>query len=206
MSSDRPASQPLPGRSIHVVDRLGSGVPCRRRANLDQSLRAPTEQVVTFAGVVSPAGGRQEGPGLSSPHTGGFGAFLGLRSRGQSGGDSVMMERCYISRATRKPNFVTGPNRGERTRAELERHIGVLERQFDALEQRHAVDRELMAHLQAEAALEREKVASPEIALVSARRIGAAMGILMALYKVTNDPAFERLRTVATACGRSCAR
>ena len=95
-----------------------------------------------------------------------------------------------------------GPNRGELTCAELERHIGVLERQLDALETRHAVDRELMAHLQAEAALGTEKVASLEIARVSARRIGAAMGILMAHHEITNDQAFEWLRTASNRMRR----
>ena len=80
VSSDRPASQPLPGRSIHVVDRLGSGVPCRRRANLDQSLRAPTEEVVAFAGVVSRAVGRQEGPEALFPPPEGSGPFSGATS------------------------------------------------------------------------------------------------------------------------------
>ena len=69
-----------------------------------------------------------------------------------------------------------------------------MDNQIDELEQRHALDRELIAHLEAEVTLERDKIANLEIALINARRIGAATGILMAHRQITDEQAFDLLR------------
>jgi hypothetical protein len=47
-----------------------------------------------------------------------------------------------------------------------------------------------------------ERIAHLEVALLSARRIGAAIGILMATRKVTEDEAFELLRAASQAWPR----
>jgi AmiR/NasT family two-component response regulator len=82
---------------------------------------------------------------------------------------------------------VTTRNHGVPTRAEMEQQI-------DHLQQRVSVDRELIAHLEAEEALDREKIANLEIALVNARRIWAAMGILIERRKISDEDAFDLLR------------
>lgn len=46
----------------------------------------------------------------------------------------------------------------------------------------------------------REKVAQLEQALVTSRKIGAAVGILMATHKVTYDDAFLLLRETSQQC------
>lgn len=52
---------------------------------------------------------------------------------------------------------------------------------------------------EAELDLAREKIANLEAALVTARRIGTAVGIVMATYKVTDSEAF----TMLAACSQS---
>jgi len=69
-----------------------------------------------------------------------------------------------------------------------------MEQQIDRLQQRVAVDRHLVAHLEAEEAFDRDKIAHLEVALTSARRIGAAMGILIERYKISDEEAFDLLR------------
>jgi AmiR/NasT family two-component response regulator len=56
------------------------------------------------------------------------------------------------------------------------------------------LDRAIIAHLEAEGLLNRARVANLQIALISCRRIGAAIGILMASGKLTQDAAFDLLR------------
>jgi hypothetical protein len=51
-----------------------------------------------------------------------------------------------------------------------------------------------LAQLQADLDRAQTKVANLEIALVSARRIGMAMGIVMASHHVTDEQAFDLLR------------
>lgn len=65
------------------------------------------------------------------------------------------------------------------------------------LEDQAEVDQGLIAHLQAEGVIDRDKIANLEAALVTARRIGAAMGVLMASHKVTEPQAFDLLRTAS---------
>jgi AmiR/NasT family two-component response regulator len=69
--------------------------------------------------------------------------------------------------------------------------------QIAGLEAMHVVDRELIAHLEAEEALGRDKIANLEFALRSARRIGAATGILMTRLNVSDDHAFDMLRAAS---------
>lgn len=79
----------------------------------------------------------------------------------------------------------------------LSQDAAVVRRDVAALEAQAVADRELIEHLQAEGSVDRERLANLEFALVSARRIGAATGILMASEKVTVDQAFERLRVAS---------
>jgi hypothetical protein len=79
--------------------------------------------------------------------------------------------------------------------------IGELEAQADldrldlaALHTQADIDRLLIAELEAQALIDRAQIANLEIALSTARRIGAAMGIVMAAYRVTEEQAFATLR------------
>jgi AmiR/NasT family two-component response regulator len=62
--------------------------------------------------------------------------------------------------------------------------------------------RQVIAALQSEGVIEAEKIANLEVALVSARRIGVAMGILMATRHVPDPAAFELLRAASQRSGR----
>lgn len=86
-------------------------------------------------------------------------------------------------------------------RAHLQRRVDDAEHQGETdretisdLEHQSEVDRALIAQLAAEGVIDRAKIANLETALVSARRIGAAMGVLMASQKVTDEEAFDLLR------------
>jgi hypothetical protein len=113
---------------------------------------------------------------------------------------------------------VTTPKNGEPTRADMQGQIDDLrgrhatDRQhIDRLEEQRVVDRELIAHLEGEGVLDRElitrleiqgvvdrdRIANLETALISARRIGAAMGILMNRYQMTDEQAFDALRVAS---------
>ena len=91
---------------------------------------------------------------------------------------------------TGKPSIVRPPHYGEQTRERMQDRIDELERQ-------HAEDQEVIAHLEAEEMLDRDKIANLELALQAARRIGAAMGILMATHRVSDAQAFDLLRTAS---------
>jgi AmiR/NasT family two-component response regulator len=73
------------------------------------------------------------------------------------------------------------PNPLEPVRATRERHRPVTE----------PVDRDQLA---AELEAAHAKIANLELALIHARRIGQAVGILMAQHRITEAEAFERLR------------
>jgi AmiR/NasT family two-component response regulator len=75
----------------------------------------------------------------------------------------------------------------EPTRDQMKSEIGDLQRQG-------LVDRELIAQLEADGVLDRTKIAHMEVALITCRRIGAAMGIIMAQRKVTEEQAFDLMR------------
>ena len=70
------------------------------------------------------------------------------------------------------------------------------------LEARTAIDRELIAQLQADGLLAMEHAAHLEEALRSARLIGAAMGIVMADRKVTETQAFAILKSASQRANR----
>jgi E3 ubiquitin-protein ligase DOA10 len=62
------------------------------------------------------------------------------------------------------------------------------------LDEQASVDRAVIAVLQAEGEIDRGQIANLEAALVTARRIGAAMGVLMARHRMTDSQAFDVLR------------
>lgn len=64
----------------------------------------------------------------------------------------------------------------------------------DVLEERTALDRELIAELHAEGRLSQEHVAELQEALVSSRTIGAAIGILMASRQIGQEDALTVLK------------
>ncbi|HEY3408145.1 MAG TPA: ANTAR domain-containing protein [Propionicimonas sp.] len=96
------------------------------------------------------------------------------------------------------------------TRADESNHrIGVDEdaaeeqvRRIDKVEANIALDREMIAELQAEGVLNQEHAAHLEEALRSARRIGAAMGIVMASRRVSEEVAFEVLKHASQRTNR----
>jgi chromosome segregation ATPase len=75
-------------------------------------------------------------------------------------------------------------------------------RRIDKLEARADIDQQMIAELQADGVLSREHAAHLEEALRSSRRIGAAMGIVMANRQVSEEVAFEILRTASNAANR----
>ncbi len=64
------------------------------------------------------------------------------------------------------------------------------------------VDRALIATLEADGVIDRNKIANLDLALASCRRIGAALGIVMATQKLTEEQAFEVLRAVSQSTNR----
>jgi len=67
------------------------------------------------------------------------------------------------------------------------------DRRIDELEARADIDRKMIAELQADGLLSREHAAHLEQALRSSRKIGAAIGIVMANRKLTETDAFGLL-------------
>ena len=65
---------------------------------------------------------------------------------------------------------------------------------IDDLEEQSRIDRELLLELQADRLLQTEQVGHLEEALASARRIGAAVGIVMAQHRMTEEQAFGVIR------------
>jgi AmiR/NasT family two-component response regulator len=86
-------------------------------------------------------------------------------------------------------------HKGESSRADLLARV-------EDLEHQGTVDRELVAHLEAEGLIDRGKIAHLEEALVTCRRIGAAMGILMASRKIADVEAFRLLRVASQDANR----
>ena len=68
------------------------------------------------------------------------------------------------------------------------------ERRADEAEARSAVDREMIAELQADGVLSREHAADLEAALVTSRSIGSALGILMASRNIGQEEALLILK------------
>jgi AmiR/NasT family two-component response regulator len=76
----------------------------------------------------------------------------------------------------------------------LEEQARIDRQTISDLADRAEVDRALIAHLEAESEIDRDKIANLETALITARRIGAAMGVLMTRHRVTDAQAFDLLR------------
>ena len=64
------------------------------------------------------------------------------------------------------------------------------------------VDREVIAALTEQVLIDRAEIENLRLALESSRRIGAAIGIVMATYKVTEETAFTVLRTKSQRTNR----
>ena len=75
-------------------------------------------------------------------------------------------------------------------------------RRIDDLEAHVDVDREMIAELQADGLVSAKQAAHLEEALRSSRRIGAAMGIIMANRKVSEALAFEILSKASQHANR----
>lgn len=65
-----------------------------------------------------------------------------------------------------------------------------------------ALDDDLLTECQGKLLVVEEQNRNLKIALQSARRIGAAIGILMAEHKITDDRAFESLRLASQESNR----
>lgn len=63
-------------------------------------------------------------------------------------------------------------------------------------------DRGVIQDLLSDGVIDRNKIANLEAALASARRIGAAIGIVMSVHKVTEDQAFNILRRTSETTHR----
>lgn len=109
----------------------------------------------------------------------------------QQGRDGL---RPKSSRANYDPSVTTPDSDGPRS-AELQERI-------DKLEHQHSIDQRVIRHLEDEGILTRDKVENLEAALITCRRIGAAMGILMCSEKVTDEQAFDLLRKKSHAVHR----
>ncbi len=70
------------------------------------------------------------------------------------------------------------------------------------LESQHESDLALIAHLLDALRVAEEQVTNLELALTSARRIGAAIGILMARHVITDEQAFDLLRVLSQTTHR----
>lgn len=59
------------------------------------------------------------------------------------------------------------------------------------------IDRQMIAQLEADGVLDQAKIANMEAALATCRRIGIALGIIMAGQKITEQQAFDLLRVAS---------
>lgn len=78
--------------------------------------------------------------------------------------------------------------------AELDARLADGDRRIEALESRVATNREFIRELQGEGLVARDRAENLEAALRSSRIIGAAVGIVMAEHRCTQEEAFEELR------------
>ena len=81
-------------------------------------------------------------------------------------------------------------------RADGDRH------RIEALEARAVMDREMLDELRAEGVIQRDHAANLEVALQTARLIGAAVGIVMAKCVVTEVIGFEMLKRTSQDTNR----
>ena len=94
------------------------------------------------------------------------------------------------------------PTGDARRYEEIDARIAANEARLEDLELRVDVDRELIAELQTDGTLSREHAANLEEALRTSRRIGAAVGIIMAHREVGEADAFELLRKASMDTNR----
>jgi len=78
----------------------------------------------------------------------------------------------------------------------------IADRRIKRLEARSEVDRETIIELRAAALVSAEHAANLTVALQTSRRIGAAIGILMATHGVTESGAFEILKKASQDSNR----
>ena len=95
------------------------------------------------------------------------------------------------------------PPTGDARRYEvIDARIAAHEARLEDLELRADVDRELIAELQTDGIVSREHAANLEGALRTSRRIGAAVGIIIAHRQVGEAEAFELLRRASMDTNR----
>jgi ANTAR domain len=75
-------------------------------------------------------------------------------------------------------------------------------RRIEVLEARAVMDRDMLDELRAEGVIQRDHAANLELALQSARLIGAAVGIVMAKCSVTEVISFEMLKRMSQDTNR----
>ena len=80
---------------------------------------------------------------------------------------------------------------------------GVADRELiNSLAAEGVISRELVASLAAEGVSDRKEIEEIKVALITARRIGAAIGIVMATRSLTEDEAFIALREASKRSNR----
>ena len=77
---------------------------------------------------------------------------------------------------------------------ESEQRLDETDVQIDALAERARIDREMITQLQADGLLTSEHAVNMALALQSSRTIGAAVGIIMAMRRVSEPVAFDMLK------------
>lgn len=86
--------------------------------------------------------------------------------------------------------------------SELEGQATADQADLTALREQADIDQQIIAELEAQAAFDQHQIENLEVALNTARRIGAALGIIMASYKATEEQAFTTLRTASQQTNR----
>ena len=76
------------------------------------------------------------------------------------------------------------------------------QRQIDQLQHQAELNHAVIVELQGQGVLDRDQIANLTVALNTARRIGAAIGIIMATQTVTEDDAFALLQRASQHLGR----
>jgi hypothetical protein len=109
--------------------------------------------------------------------------------------DEVFIERTFDPAEAPIAAGVPGRNTG--SMSDSDAAAEGLDEQVHDLEHKNDVDQQVISDLVDQGVLDRAQIETLEIALTSCRRIGAAMGILMATLRVTEDDAFDRLREVS---------
>lgn len=77
--------------------------------------------------------------------------------------------------------------------AQNDERIDELTQQVRGLEEQVGLDHQLIAGLESQGMIDRNQIGNLEAALITCRRIGTAIGIVMVTYKITDDDAFRLL-------------